>query len=57
MQSLLKAKEIRELGKQLLTFLNFIYKERLSHIKMENEKILKELEDISKGKKLNVGHH
>jgi hypothetical protein len=24
---------------------------------MENEKILKELEDISKGKKLNVGHH
>ena len=57
MQSLLKAKEIRELGKQLFTFFNFIYKERLSHIKMENEKILKELEDISKGKKLNVGHH
>jgi hypothetical protein len=29
----------------------------MSHIKMENEKILKELEDILKGKKLNAGHH
>ena len=29
----------------------------MSHIKIENEKILKELEDISRGKKLAVGHH
>jgi hypothetical protein len=29
----------------------------LDNIKNENEKILKELEDISKGKKLSVGHH
>ncbi len=29
----------------------------MSHIKIENEKILKELEDISRGKKLTVGHH
>jgi hypothetical protein len=27
------------------------------NVKIENEKILKELEDISKGKKLSVGHH
>ena len=56
MQSLLKAKEIRELGKQNLC-LEYYFLERLSNIKIENEKILKELEDISRGKKLAVGHH
>ena len=31
--------------------------ERLSGIKHENEKLLKQLEHISKGKDLTVGHH
>lgn len=40
----MKAQELRELDK-------------LSKIKDENEKILRELQDISRGKKLSVGHH
>lgn len=40
----MKAQEMREIDK-------------LSKIKDENEKILRELQDISRGKKLSVGHH
>ena len=44
MNSLLRAAENREI-------------EKLSQIKQENNRLLRELENISKGKKLSVGHH
>lgn len=41
---MMKAQELREMDK-------------LSKIKYENEKILRELQNISTGKRLKVGHH
>ena len=35
----------------------YCFLEKFKKIKVENEKILKELKEISKGKQLAVGHH
>jgi hypothetical protein len=44
--------------KQLVFYLLFFtFIEKLNFIKEENSKILKKLEDISKGKELSVGLH
>lgn len=51
---MMKAQELRELGKCTLAM---TVVDKLSKIKVENEKILRELQDISCGKRLKVGHH
>jgi hypothetical protein len=35
----------------------YCFLEKFKKIKVENEKILKELKEISKGRQLAVGHH